>query len=141
MLLRILTSLLAIALLSGCATCPCKKTPAFTAWMTYKEMDAYLAPLEKKADDGKNFWDRRHWVTAVEGRWEKGIPQFRIRVADAPADGRYSWYWWFNQDQTSFNQKIHDLSDKGFTLVQHNAFAWPDGTLRYSGVWQKITPP
>ncbi len=137
--LRILGAFLIMLLLGGCALCP--KQPQFTAWMTYKEMDAYLAPLEKKGEDGKNYWDNRHWITAVEGRWEKGVPRFRVKTGDAPKTGRYWWYWWFNQDQESFNKKIHDLSDKGFTLVSHNSFAWPDGTLRYSGVWQKVEKP
>ncbi len=113
----------------------------FTPWMTYEEMDRFLEPLDKKDENGKNFWDHRHWLDAAEGRWYKGRPQFRLRVVDAPKTGRYSWYWWFNQDEKSINDRIHDMSDKNMTLVSFNSFEWPDGTKRYTGVWHRIGGP
>ncbi len=110
----------------------------FTKWMTYAEMDAYLAPLGVKDADGKNFWDRRHWLTAVEGRWSDGRPQFRLRIGDAPKTGQYWWWWWFNQDEKSYNRHIHDMADDHCTMVYGNSFEWPDGSKRYSGVWHRV---
>jgi len=113
-------------------------TRGFTPWMTYQQMDGFLKPLGIKDQEGKNFWDRRHWLNGVEGRWHDGQPEFRLRVGDAPEKGAYWWYWWFNQDEKSFNSHIHDQSDDHFKLVFSNVFEWPDGSKRYSGVWHKV---
>jgi hypothetical protein len=113
------------------------KNRGFTKWMTYEEMDAFWKPLEAKGDDGRNYWDRGHWLTAVEGRWHDGRPQFRLRVDGVPGERPSGWWWWFNQDEASMNRHIHEYSDKHCTLVSFNVFEWPDGTKRYSGVWHK----
>lgn len=110
----------------------------FTPWMNYKKMQAFLDPLEKKNDKNKNFWDRGHWLSAVEGRWENGEPQFRLKIVESPKGKKCWWFWWFNQDQESYNKHIHRLSDEGFRLVSDNSFAWPDGSRRYSGVWHRV---
>lgn len=142
---RLLPGFLLIALLSilgACASPALSTDPhvgrGFSPWMTYREMDAFLQPLEAKDETGKNFWAKGHWVTAVEGRWAEGRPQFRVKIGPVPSNRKHAWYWWFNQDQTSYNKHIHRLSDQGFVLVSHNTFTWPDGTVRYSGVWHKI---
>jgi len=112
----------------------------FTPWMSYSEMDAYLKPLDQKDSSGRNFWDHRHWLNAVEGRWHSGQPEFRLRVGEPPKSGPYWWYWWFNQDQEGINKHIHEMSDSHFTLVYLNSFEWPDGTKRFSGVWHRSEP-
>lgn len=127
----------ALLLLAGCCTAPRQKN-AFTPWMRSTEFSAFLNEREKKHDDGKNFWSRGHWITAVEARWEKGAPEYRIKTGNTPADRRYWWYWWFNQSQEDFNRHLHRLADDGFTLVHSNQIEWPDGTIRYSGVWHKV---
>lgn len=143
--LRRFVGLLALALLpffGGCASSAFSTDPhvgrGFSPWMTYREMSALLDPLEAKDETGKNFWAKGHWITAVEGRWSDGRPQFRVKVGQTPRGRTHAWYWWFNQDQASYNKHLHRLSDQGFTLVSHNTFTWPDGTVRYSGVWHKI---
>lgn len=134
----LLALLAGLLLLAGCSTAARRNT--FTPWMRPAEFSAFLNEREAKRDDGKNFWSRGHWITAVEGRWENGAPEYRVRVGDAPADRRYWWYWWFNQSQEDFNRHLHRLSDQGFTLVHSSSFQWPDGTERFSGVWHKIEP-
>ena len=121
--------------LSGC--CTPRRSTGFTPWMNPASFSAFLNEHETKRDDGKNFWARGHWITAVEGRWGKGVPEYRIKIGDTPKGQPHWWYWWFNQSQADFNAHIHRLSDQGFTLVSSNHFTWPDGSTRYSGVWQK----
>ncbi|EIQ00790.1 hypothetical protein OpiT1DRAFT_05346 [Opitutaceae bacterium TAV1] len=135
---HIKTLLIIIALVPFLNGCDPLSGRGFTPWMTYKEMGEFLAPLEKKDETNKNFWDHGHWLTAVEGRWDNGIPQFRLKIGDSPKEKKHGWFWWYNQSQESFNQHIHELSDQGFVLVQHNSFEWPDGSRRFSGVWHKI---
>lgn len=134
-LVPLVVSLLALA---GCCSAPRKAS--FSPWMRLPEFSARLNELEAKQADGKNFWAHGHWIAAVEGRWEKGAPEFRIRIGDTPAGQRYWWYWWFNQSREDFNRHIHRLSDDGFTLVYSNKFQWPDGSERFSGVWHKTEP-
>ncbi|WP_043583106.1 hypothetical protein [Geminisphaera colitermitum] len=110
----------------------------FTPWMNNKEMEVFLDPLGKKDANNKNFWDRGHWLAAVEGRWESGRPQFRLKIEKSPKGKKLWWFWWFNQDQESYNKHIHRLSDEGFVLVSDNSFEWPDGSRRFSGVWHKV---
>lgn len=126
----------ALLWLAGCCTAP--RQNAFTPWMRTVEFSSFLNEREAKQDDGKNFWSRGHRIAAVEGRWENGAPEYRIKIAAAPPDRRYWWYWWFNQSQEDFNRHLHRIADDGFTLVHTNRFEWPDGTLRYSGVWHKV---
>jgi len=109
----------------------------FTPWMSLAELNAFMKTFDSKQPGGKNYWDQGHWITAAEGRWYCGIPQYRIHYGDAPKDQGYWWYWYFNQDAASFNKKIHDYSDDGFTLVYYNRLRWPDGAYRYQGVWHK----
>jgi len=113
------------------------KNQDFTPWMSLQELKNFLASLEAKVPSEQNFWDKGHWINAVEGRWRSGIPQFRICLSEVPPHCRYEWYWFFNQDQESFSQLVHDYANKGFELVYHNKFKRPDDTRRYNGVWRK----
>ena len=133
--------LLAWSLLALGGCCTVRHADRFTPWMRPQVFSAHLQERETKREDGKNFWARGHWITAVEGRWREGAPEYRIKIGDTPVDRRHWWYWWFNQSPEDFNRHLHRLSDDGFTLVYSNSFRWPDGSVRYSGVWHKIEPP
>lgn len=135
--------LVLLPFLAGCCSVCCsergeREARKFTPWMTYAEMRDFLAPLDAKDADHKNYWDRGHWLTAVEGRWTDGVPQFRLKRGEVPAGKKTAWYWWYNQSPEDFHRHLHELSDQGFTLVHQNKFVWPDGTFRYSGVWHRI---
>ena len=125
---------LSIIMIAGCQSL---QRDTRTGWMTLDEMNAKLNALEQK-EDGKNFWDRGHWITAVDGRWHKGAPEYRLRYSEVPEHRAYWWYWWFNQDQKSFRKHMHELADKGFTLVHYQEFERPTGEIRYQGVWHKL---
>jgi hypothetical protein len=112
----------------------------FTPWMSLSEMNAYLEGLDGDKPEGKNFWDRRNWLTGVEGRWEAGIPQYRLSHSPVPECRTYWWFWYFNQDQKSFDRHVHELADEGFTLVHFNSYVRPGGGERFQGVWQKLVP-
>jgi hypothetical protein len=116
------------------------KNRGFTPWMSLSELNAFMKTFDSKHPGEPNYWDQGHWITAVEGRWHRGIPQYRIRYGDAPGNG-YWWYWYINQDKAGFNKKIHDYADDGFILAYWNKLRWPDGTWRYQAVWHKYAHP
>lgn len=108
-----------------------------TAWMYRNELDSYLAQLKKK-ENGKNFWDRGHWVDTVEGRLKNGRIQYRISYSAVPPNDGYWWYWWFNQDKRTYNKRFKEMADKGLTLVYKQSFKRQDGTERFQTVWHKL---
>jgi hypothetical protein len=65
------------------------------------------------------------------------MPQYRIKYGDAPHNQGYWWYWFINQPEESFNQKILEYGDDGFQLIYSNKYTLPDGSSRYQGVWHK----
>lgn len=138
--MKIVLALLVALLVCGLSTAAFlyHRSAGFTPWMT--DMGDYLKPLEVKDAGGKNYWDHRHWLEAVEGRWHNGRMEWRLRAGDAPATGPYWWWWWFNQDAAGINRHILEMSDAGCTLVSFNSFTLPDGTVRYTGVWHRTTP-
>ena len=56
----------------------------FTPWMSLSELNAFMKTFDSKHPGERNYWDQGHWITAVDGRWHCGIPQYRIRYGDAP---------------------------------------------------------
>lgn len=110
----------------------------FTPWMTGVELQKFCDAHDTTPPGGHpNFWDKGHWIDAVEGRWHDGVPQYRLRYGDSPKHCYLWWYWYFNQDQESFSRHVHEFADQGFTLLDPNSFRRPDDTRRYQGVWHK----
>lgn len=109
--------------------------------MSLSELNGFLEKLDENTPaGGKNFWDRRHWIDEVEGRWQSGIPQYRISYSAVPEARIYWWYWYLNQDRESFDRHVHELADEGFALVQSNSYVRPGGSERFQGVWHKLVP-
>jgi serine/threonine protein kinase len=104
-----------------------KSDAPFTEWMTLAEMDRRL-----KANKDKGLW-----LTGVEGRWQNGEPQYRLREEPVPIRS-YRWWWRFNKDAQSINNYLHEYAAQGFRLVYFQSFPLPDGTRRYQGIWQKV---
>jgi len=109
-------------------------------WMSLSEMNAYLEGLDGDKSGGKNYWDRGHWIDAAEGRWEAGIPQYRLTHSAVPENRAYWWNWYFNQDREAFDGMVHRMADEGYALVQFNSFVRPGGSERFQGVWHKLIP-
>jgi hypothetical protein len=114
--------------------------PEFTAWMSQSELNAYLEKLDGDKPEDKNYWDRGNWITGVEGRWEAGIPQYRINYGRVPESRAHWWFWFVNQDQKAFGEHVQSMADQGFTLVQYNSYVCPGGSERFQGVWQRLVP-
>ena len=111
----------------------------FTPWMPLEELNHWQTQFDTTPPGGHpNYWDKGHWMTAVEGRWHEGIPQYRVRYGPVPDGYDTAWYWYINQDQASFTAHINQLEDDGFVLVDPNSFLRPDDTRRYQGVWHKL---
>jgi hypothetical protein len=126
----------------GIGICRLYADAGFTPWMSHGELDTFLAQFDTNPPGGHpNYWDRGHWINAVEGRWHDGIPQYRIRYGPVPSHKGLWWYWYLNQDQESFSSHVHEMADQGFTLLDPNSFSRPDDTRRYQGVWHKVIPP
>ncbi|HEX8312019.1 MAG TPA: hypothetical protein VF614_11920 [Chthoniobacteraceae bacterium] len=125
-------------LLAGRAHAAAEKD--FTPWMSISEMNAYVEGLDGDKPEGKNFWSRGNWITGVEGRWEAGIPQYRISHSPVPAARAHWWFWFLNVDPKAFEEKVNQLADDGYTLVHYNGYVRPGGGERFQGVWHKLVP-
>ena len=111
----------------------------FTPWMSHAELDDFLKQFDTNPPGGHpNYWDKGHWINAVEARWHDGIPQYRIRYGETPQDFHCSWYWYLNQDQQSFSNHVHEFADQGYILLDPNSYLRPDDTRRYQGVWHRV---
>jgi len=135
--MKLVTYILLVSLiLSGCSN----QKHLFSEWLTLTEIDEYMQELDGDKPGGKNFWDRGHRITAAEGRWKNGIPQYRIAYEVVPPSKAHWWFWYINQDQKSFDKHVHRLADDGYTLVYHNSYIRPGGSERFQGVWHKLIP-
>jgi hypothetical protein len=138
---KLLTALVAIGILA-LAICSWRYYVAnrgFTPWMDNQQMDAFMKSLDGDRPGGKNYFDRGHWITAVEGRWHDGKPEHRIRYADTPKDVNHLyWYWWLNANQQEWAGHVEHYADDGFTLVHYSSYLRPDGRMIYDGVWHKV---
>jgi len=111
----------------------------FTTWMSLAELNQWQVQFDTKPPGGHpNYWDKGHWMTAVEARWHDGIPQYRVRYGPVPEGYDGAWLWYINQDQASFSSHVHELADEGFILLDPNSYLRPDDTRRYQGVWHKL---
>jgi hypothetical protein len=120
---------------------PANPSVESSEWMTLDDLNAWLESLDGDKPEGKNYWDRGHWMTAVEGRWKDGVPQYRVSHSPLPAERRASWWqWYINQDRQSFDSHVHRLADEGYALVQFNSYERPGGGERFQGVWHKLVP-
>src|SRR3569833_1230829 len=70
--------------ISGGADLQSESGHEVTPWMSLSELNAYFESLDGDKPGGKNFWDRGNWMDKVEGRWEAGIPQYRISHSAVP---------------------------------------------------------
>lgn len=107
----------------------------FTYWMSPSDLNATIQLLNSGHDRG--FWERGHWIKAVEGRWHDGNHEFRIAYEKMPSATAFQWQYRANQTQEQFTRLIDDFSRRGFKLIQSNSFRRPDQTLRFQGVWKK----
>lgn len=84
---------------------------------------------------------RGNWLTAIEGRWNDGHVEFRIREATPPSSAARYWHYWFLQTKDQIDQHAKDMKAEGFTLAHSSSFALPNGSLRYQVVWHKTEAP
>ncbi|MEX2580061.1 MAG: hypothetical protein WD342_13465 [Verrucomicrobiales bacterium] len=111
----------------------------FTPWLSPLALDGYI----RKKNEGfeQSFWERGHWITAVEGRWADGTHEFRIAYEPIPDTAEWRWHYRANQAQEEFAESIDEFSEDGYTLIHSQAFDRPDGTKRFQGVWRKELEP
>ena len=60
------------------------KGDCVTPWMTPSGLNQYI--LKKNCGHKTSFWNRGHWIVAVEGRQYGGINQYRIVYAKTPGN-------------------------------------------------------
>ncbi|HQZ27445.1 MAG: hypothetical protein KA250_02600 [Verrucomicrobiales bacterium] len=107
----------------------------FTPWMSPLALDTYIR--QKNSGFEATFWERGHWIRAVEGRWRDDTHEFRIVIGKNPDPERYGWYYRIDQTEEEFSQSILLREQEGFSLVQSDVYERPDGSKRYQGVWQR----
>ncbi len=121
---------------------PIESTGAFTAWMTPLALDTYIR--QKNKGYSESFWQRGHWITAVEGRWNNGSREFRIALDKVPDLNRWQWQYRVNQSSEDFVNTSKEFAEQGFELVQTQTFKDVDGSTKFQAVWQRevveITP-
>lgn len=118
---------------------PPSGSDGFTAWMSPLALDTYIRQQNGGHDD--DFWERGHWITAVEGRWQSGEHQFRIAYEEIPDMDSLQWQYRANQSFEQFTGQIEELARRGYRLVQSQFFEHPEEGLRYQGVWRRRVGP
>lgn len=103
-------------------------------WMPESEFKAFIDDLEQKG-----YWEpASYWVTEVSGRYVDGKVQYRFEYENAPSEGHYDWYWWFGQDEQTFEKRKKEYKMKGMDMVHEQSFALPGGQKLYQGVWHVL---
>lgn len=110
----------------------------FTPWMAPLALDTYIR--QKNRGFTESFWNRGHWIEAIEGRWFEGRHQFRIAFETIPDRERFQWYYRIDQTEAEYRDTLSRLRREGYTLVQGQVYERPDKTKRYQGVWQREIP-
>lgn len=114
----------------------------FTPWMSDPQLHDFMRQFDSDPPGHHpNYWDKGHWINAVEGRWHDGEIQYRITYGPVPPHRGLWWYWYLGIGEAHFNRLAKENAADGFTLLDANSFAMPDGTRRYQGVWHKVIPP
>lgn len=110
-------------------------TGTFTPWMTPDGLDSWV----RKRNEGHSvsFWQRGHWITAVEGRWNGDTHEFRIAFDSTPSSPDWRWQYRVNQTPEEFMENSNKLQAEGFRMVQVQSFDHPDKRRRYQAVWEK----
>ncbi|MEM9015998.1 MAG: hypothetical protein AAGC68_03210 [Verrucomicrobiota bacterium] len=107
----------------------------FTAWMAPSQLDAYIRT--KNEGFSESFWNRGHWITKVEGRWQNGGHQFRISYEKMPDQDNWQWQYRINMDQQGFFEAMLDFQGQGYFLISKQSFVDGTGRDRYQAVWQR----
>ena len=97
----------------------------------------FLKQKETKDDQGQNFWNKGHWIDAVECKWEEGYQKYRIAFSPTPKDKAHWWFWYFDMDADFFEKRLTDYSTRGFQLVYYNKSVNPNGKEIFAAVWHK----
>lgn len=86
--------------------------------------------------DRKGFWED-HWVTELDGRYENGQIEYKIKSEPSPSDGvRYQFRWVYCHDKESFEKEKKTYQH--LAMVHEQSFTLPDGAELYQGVWQMV---
>ena len=107
----------------------------FTGWMTPDELDQHIRTINEGYE--LSFWERGHWINAVEGRWHEGNHQFRIRYESMPSPNAWEWKYRVDQTQEEFFESIQSMATSGYSLVQSHSYRRPDGSQRFQAVWRR----
>lgn len=107
----------------------------FTPWMQPSELDAYIR--SQAEGSAKSFWEKGHWITAVEGRWGGEAHEFRIAVDSIPDIDSWQWKYRVDLTEDQFAAQVTEMLSKGYSLVHTQTYALPDQSRRFQGVWHK----
>jgi len=114
----------------------------FTPWMSTPDMKKFLSQFDTDPPGGHpNYWDKGHWLNAIEGRWHNNRSEFRITYGPVPKHKGSWWYWYWGISESYFNRLAKEKAADGFTLLDANSFTDPKGHRYFQGVWHKITLP
>lgn len=108
----------------------------FTSWMTPTALNQHILSLNQGQE--VSFWDRGHWIIAVEGRWANNRQEYRIIYEQVPRESNFQWRYRIAQSPDAFARNITQLESDGFTLVQSQFYEMPGKYRLYQAVWQRM---
>jgi tetratricopeptide (TPR) repeat protein len=98
-----------------------------------------FTPWMSGSDYQKEFEDQvqlNRYPSKVEGKNESGYNQFRaLFVPFLP--GSFYFYSYYGMNRSSYEERMEDLTSKGFRLESSQTFIDSIGTLRYQATWIK----
>ncbi|MCB1207379.1 MAG: hypothetical protein KDN18_24215 [Verrucomicrobiae bacterium] len=106
----------------------------FTPWMSTLALETYIRQKNRGYRD--SFWSRGNWIRGVECRWHEGAREVRIALGTMSRPGQIGWQYRLDMTSITFAEELERWSQKGYTLIQSQAYRHPDGSRRYQAVWQ-----
>lgn len=107
----------------------------FTPWMSSLSLRTYI--LQKNYGHNEDFWQRGHWMRAVEGRWRGGDAEFRIAIGTMKHRDEFQWQHAMNLSESEFYKEDAHYRQQGYRLIQSQIWQMPNGSTRHQAVWRR----
>lgn len=108
----------------------------FTPWMSSLALETYIR--QKNRGHRDSFWSRGNWIRGIECRWHEGAREVRIALGTMSRPGQIDWQYRLDMTGITYTEELGRWKEKGYSLVQSQAYRHPDGSRRYQAVWQLV---
>ena len=107
----------------------------FSNWMNLQDFRMLISSFKVKIN-GISHWDRGFWMEDIQGKYEDGHNQFRLKYTEQP-DGYFWWYWYYGITDERLEQVINKHSQNGFLIYKHTTFTNSSGRNRHQIIFRK----